>query len=115
MTQDDSRPYGRCAFLGVVGAGLLALLGGHPLQRLGEFFTPVEDALGFGGWRIYTVAATMPTFHRATWRLRVDGLVERPQELSYAELLALPRAHQVSDFHCVTGWSVPQVRWSGVR
>jgi DMSO/TMAO reductase YedYZ molybdopterin-dependent catalytic subunit len=115
MNPDDARPYGRRAFLGVVGAGLLALLGGHPLQRLGEYLTPVEDALGFGGWRIYTVAATMPVFDRRTWRLRVDGLVERPQEFTYAELLALPRARQVTDFHCVTGWSVPHVHWGGVR
>jgi DMSO/TMAO reductase YedYZ molybdopterin-dependent catalytic subunit len=27
----------------------------------------------------------------------------------------MPRADQVSDFHCVTGWSVNDVRWAGVR
>lgn len=32
-----------------------------------------------------------------------------------AELAALPRIEQVSDFHCVTTWSVRAVRWSGVR
>jgi len=67
------------------------------------------------GWRIYTVAATMPRFDPRTWRLRIDGLVERPQELTYRQLLGLPRAEQVSDFHCVTGWSVSDVRWAGVR
>jgi DMSO/TMAO reductase YedYZ molybdopterin-dependent catalytic subunit len=67
------------------------------------------------GWRIYTVAATMPRFDASTWRLRIDGLVDRPQTLTYAQLLALPRSEQVSDFHCVTGWSVPNVRWAGVR
>jgi DMSO/TMAO reductase YedYZ molybdopterin-dependent catalytic subunit len=67
------------------------------------------------GWRIYTVAGTMPTFDPASWRLRIEGLVEEPQELTYAQLRALPRAHQVSDFHCVTGWSVSNVRWAGVR
>jgi DMSO/TMAO reductase YedYZ molybdopterin-dependent catalytic subunit len=115
VTEGGSRPYGRRAFLGVVGAGLLALLGGHPLQRLGEFLTPVEDAVGLGGWRIYTVASTMPVFRRAQWRLRVDGLVEKPLDLTYSELLALPRARQVTDFHCVTGWSIPHVHWTGVR
>jgi DMSO/TMAO reductase YedYZ molybdopterin-dependent catalytic subunit len=115
MDSDDARPYGRRAFLGVVAAGIAAMLGGHPLQRLGELFTPVQSALGFGGWRIYTVAATMPRFDPATWRLRIDGLVERPLELTYAELLALPQAKQVSDFHCVTGWSVAHVHWTGVR
>ena len=67
------------------------------------------------GWRIYTVAATMPVFNRTTWRLRIDGLVERPVTLSYEQLRALPRVEQVSDFHCVTGWSVNHVRWAGVR
>ena len=57
----------------------------------------------------------MPVFDRASWRLRVEGLVEHPLTLSYDELLALPRAEQVSDFHCVTGWSVTNVRWAGVR
>ena len=68
-----------------------------------------------GGWRIYTVAATMPTFNPDRWRLRIDGLVERPQELTYEQLVALPRTEQVADFHCVTGWSVKNVRWAGVR
>src|SRR5581483_4363517 len=68
-----------------------------------------------GGWRIYTVADTMPTFDRATWRLRIDGLVAKPLDLSYDELRGLPRVEQVSTFHCVTGWIVPNVRWGGVR
>ena len=57
----------------------------------------------------------MPTFDRANWRLRVGGLVEHPLELSYDELRALPQASQVTDFHCVTGWTVDNVRWRGVR
>jgi DMSO/TMAO reductase YedYZ molybdopterin-dependent catalytic subunit len=57
----------------------------------------------------------MPRFDPQTWRLEVGGLVERPLSLSYAELRALPRAEQVSTFHCVTGWTVHGVRWGGVR
>ena len=57
----------------------------------------------------------MPVFDRKTWRLRVHGLVDNPLELSHSELRALPRADQVSDFHCVTGWTVRDVRWGGVR
>jgi DMSO/TMAO reductase YedYZ molybdopterin-dependent catalytic subunit len=57
----------------------------------------------------------MPVFEPATWRLRIDGLVRRPLELSYAQLRALPKATQVSDFHCVTGWTVDGVHWGGVR
>ena len=67
------------------------------------------------GWRIYTVAATMPVFEPATWRLKIGGMVARPQELSYHELRALPQAQQTSVFHCVTGWTVNGVHWRGVR
>jgi DMSO/TMAO reductase YedYZ molybdopterin-dependent catalytic subunit len=57
----------------------------------------------------------MPKFHPATWRLRIEGYVDKPTSLSYAELLKLPRAKQVSTFHCVTGWTVKNVHWAGVR
>jgi DMSO/TMAO reductase YedYZ molybdopterin-dependent catalytic subunit len=82
---------------------------------------PFADATGLSrivpstGWRIYTVAATMPTFEPSRWRLSIDGLVRRPVELSYHDLLALPRAEQVSTFHCVTGWTVDHVHWGGAR
>jgi DMSO/TMAO reductase YedYZ molybdopterin-dependent catalytic subunit len=119
---DETRPYGRRAFLGVVGAGVTSLLWGPPVWKIARDALlpaasvlpgPLKDAVAFG-WRIYTVTG-IPRFDPATWRLRVDGLVDRPLVLTYADLRALPRAEQVSDFHCVTGWSVPQVHWAGVR
>jgi DMSO/TMAO reductase YedYZ molybdopterin-dependent catalytic subunit len=57
----------------------------------------------------------MPDPDPATFRLTIGGLVDRPASLSLADLRAMPRADQVSDFHCVTGWSVTGVRWGGVR
>lgn len=51
----------------------------------------------------------------ASWRLTVDGLVDSAVTLSFAELLALPRQDQVTDFHCVEGWSVYDVPWNGVH
>lgn len=39
------------------------------------------------------------------WRLRVDGLVDPPLELSWTDWLALPRGARTLDVHCVTGWS----------
>lgn len=56
-----------------------------------------------------------PEMDRRTFRLRVEGEVERPLSLSWEELRALPRAEQVSDFHCVTTWSRFDVGWAGVR
>jgi DMSO/TMAO reductase YedYZ molybdopterin-dependent catalytic subunit len=117
---DDGRPIGRRAFFGLVGLGLTSLAwGGSALRQVSETASSLDvlpGALDFGsGWRIYAIKTPYPRFDAATWRLRIDGLVERPQELTYAELLALPRAEQVSDFHCVTGWSIQDVRWTGVR
>src|SRR5947209_144346 len=116
MLADDApgRPLGRRAFLGLVGLGLGALVLGRGDSVLPAAVRSVVPGLG-GGWRIYSVNPPMPTFDPASWSLRIDGLVERPQTLAYADLLALPRAEQTSDFHCVTGWSVSGVRWAGVR
>jgi len=47
--------------------------------------------------------------------LVIDGLVEKPLRLTYAELKSLPQIQQSSDFHCVEGWSVKDVRWGGFR
>ncbi len=125
MADDDSdpagRPFGRRAFFGMVGVGLSSLAWGASALDLASKSTlavpeTLRAAIPVGqGWRIYAVNPPYPRFDRATWRLRIEGLVARPQELTYAELLALPQADQTSDFHCVTGWSVDDVRWRGVR
>ena len=120
----SGRPYGRRAFLAVLAGGLSSLAWGAPAWRaVSSALRPAADLLPEGvkeivpsrGWRIYTVGSHMPGFDRHRWRLTIDGLVERSQSLSYDELLALPSADQVSDFHCVTGWTVKNVRWRGVR
>ncbi|HEX2732483.1 MAG TPA: molybdopterin-dependent oxidoreductase [Polyangiaceae bacterium] len=49
------------------------------------------------------------------YRLRVYGEVEHPFELTFAELLALPQTDQRADVHCVTGWTVLDAHWQGVR
>ena len=117
-----ARRLGRAGFLGLVGAGVATLFYGKQISSVTSAVTkPFADATGLSrivpssGWRIYTVADTMPVFDRATWRLKLDGLVGQPLELSYDQLLALPKAEQVSTFHCVTGWTVKDVRWSGIR
>ena len=113
---DGVHRYGRATFLAVTAAGLSSLAWGDPLwRRLSSLGTLLPPSIVPSGWRIYTVAATMPRFDAATWRLEVGGLVDRPLSLTYEQLRALPRAEQVSDFHCVTGWSVSHVHWGGVR
>ncbi len=117
----QGRPLGRRAFLGLAGVGLSSLWWGGAAMHLASESTRLvpeglRAILPFGqGWRIYAVNRPYPRFDAATWRLRIDGLVERPLTLSHAQLLALPQADQTADFHCVTGWSVDDVRWTGVR
>ena len=108
---DESRKLGRGLFLVTVAGGLSSLWWGKSLTRA---VSAVPFSPG-GGWRIYTVAPTMPQFDPATWKLTVGGFVDKPTTLSYHELRALPRTEQVRDFHCVTGWSVGHVHWAGVR
>jgi DMSO/TMAO reductase YedYZ molybdopterin-dependent catalytic subunit len=40
--------------------------------------------------------------------------VDRPQEWTWTQFLELKRKVQVSDFHCVTGWSVNRITWEGL-
>ena len=49
----------------------------------------------------------------AEYRLRIDGLVQSPLDLSYAELLALPKRDQITQHFCIQGWS-GIAKWSGV-
>lgn len=47
------------------------------------------------------------------FRLRIDGLVEHPVELSFAELQAMPKRTQITQHYCIQGWS-GVAEWGGV-
>jgi DMSO/TMAO reductase YedYZ molybdopterin-dependent catalytic subunit len=111
------RAIGRAAFLGIVGAGVAGLFYGRDAMRLAGRVVPdsVEAIVPTSGWRIYTIGNAIPRVDPAGYRLEIDGAVDRPVVYTLADLQSLPQATQVSDFHCVTGWSVEGVRWRGVR
>ena len=46
------------------------------------------------------------------WKLKIDGLVARPMELSLPELRALPARTQITRHDCVEGWSAIG-KWTG--
>ena len=48
------------------------------------------------------------------WELKIDGLVENPVSLSWAQFMALPQFKDVSDLHCVTTWSQFDMEFAGV-
>jgi DMSO/TMAO reductase YedYZ molybdopterin-dependent catalytic subunit len=118
--EPGSKPLGRLAFLGLLAGGVSSLAWASRVSGvLSPFTSAVSQLLGnllpVGGWRIYTISGSMPIFYPNSYALQIDGLVRKPRSFSYDELRALPRAHQVTTFHCVTGWTVPDVRWSGIR
>lgn len=70
--------------------------------------------------RFYRVDISLvtPRVDVAAWTLRIDGLVERPVELSYADLLAMPLVERDITLTCVSnevgGGYVSSARWLGV-
>lgn len=86
--------------------------------------TAVGAGLGYFGFRLWsrpdgfrynTVERPTPTVDPAAFRLTVNGAVGQSRSLTLDEVHALPSVVQVSDFHCVEGWGVNNVRWEGVR
>ncbi len=118
--EPGSKPYGRLAFLALLAGGISSLgwaskVSGYVSPFTSGFSQLLGNLFPVGGWRIYTISGSMPIFDPNAYTLQIDGLVRKPRSFTYEELLALPRDHQVSTFHCVTGWTVSHVHWSGIR
>ena len=64
-------------------------------------------------WPVLSYEST-PKFDPEKYRFKVWGEVENPLELTWAELLALPRVQLTTDIHCVTTWSRYDNAWEGV-
>lgn len=64
-----------------------------------------------------TSKGTTPHLHASDWHLKVDGLVEQPFTLSYAELIALPRIERELTLECISnpigGSMLGNARWTG--
>lgn len=78
-----------------------------PEQRLPPGQRLVQD------WPVLDLGI-QPEIPTASYRLTLDGAVEHPVTLDWAELMALPQSEQVSDMHCVTQWSNYDNRWKGI-
>jgi DMSO/TMAO reductase YedYZ molybdopterin-dependent catalytic subunit len=50
--------------------------------------------------------------NKDTYKLTVDGLVDHPLSLSYADLQAYPQISQLMDLNCVEGWNFT-AKWTG--
>ncbi|SCF61005.1 Oxidoreductase molybdopterin binding domain-containing protein [Streptomyces sp. MnatMP-M17] len=116
---------GRRLVLSMLGLGAAGLVAAPYLQRGLEAFlgsAADKDPTGLtgllpngGGFRYYSVTASVPRKDADTYRLTVDGLVDRPATYTLDALRKLPQTRMVRDVQCVTGWRVPHTPFEGVR
>jgi methionine sulfoxide reductase catalytic subunit len=141
--RDSSHPepvYTRRGFLkAAVGAGMALTLGPTFVHWLGQSFqlpgpdeyakdnanqllpdpvplpesSPPAGGGAEGHFRVYTVT-DIPSFNNSNWSFTVDGLVDKKLSWNWEEFVQLQREVQVSDFHCITGWSVYKNTWEGI-
>ncbi len=141
LTEFKTQPfYTRKAFIrSVIGAGVTISVGPALIKWIGNLWTgqalqsqnkvdanqlipapqPLADSappIGGGAsdsFRSYSVTP-LPIFNNENWSFTIDGLVEEPVTWNWEQFVALKRSVQVSDFHCVTGWSVYKNTWEGI-
>ena len=81
-------------------------------EGISPYVTPSEEF-----YRIDT-ALVVPRVDAASWRLRIDGMVDRPWQIDYEELLAMPSVEQPVTLQCVSnqvgGDLVDSAVWQGV-
>ncbi len=71
----------------------------------GVKLTPIKDQLNNG------LRGTQ-YIDRASYRLTIDGLVNKPLSLTYDDLLAYPQEVRLNTMNCVEGWNFV-AKWTG--
>ena len=122
-TENGGAPVGRRVVLAMLGLGAAGVVWGSKVaEAFNRALAPVQamDGTGLtsllpaaGRFRIYSVVGFLPKRTDEEYRLKVTGLVERPLELTLADIQAMAPTRLVRDFQCVTGWRVPDVPWKG--
>ena len=79
---------------------------GMPVVPAGQVITTKWPVLDLG---------LQPDIPLDKWELVLDGAVEHPVHLNWADFMTLPQTEDISDFHCVTTWSKLNMPWKGVR
>jgi DMSO/TMAO reductase YedYZ molybdopterin-dependent catalytic subunit len=92
-----------------------------PLPEGAELVVPGITPLVVPNRSFYRIdtALLVPHLDATTWSLKVSGMVDRPYELTYAELLAMPLIEQYVTIACVSnevgGDLVGNAKWRGAR
>ncbi len=89
------------------------IMGSGPLNRDGVPSLPPEQR-SVNNWPVLDLGIH-PEISREEWSLKITGAVSETRVLRFKDLLQLPVIEDVSDFHCVTGWSQLGMKWRGVR
>lgn len=139
LIDDDNPIYKRRSFLRMLCGGILGLIFSPVITKwfllnfssvseqastsIKNSFSPlplpnVKSAPPIGGgrkgeFRYYTVTE-IPKLNDENWSFTIDGLVEQHSNYKWDQFVQLKRVVQISDFHCVTGWSVYSVTWEGI-
>lgn len=107
---------GRAAFLGLTGATAAALLLGQKGVSVSlPKVSLVPNVASADGFTIYTVTGGYPRFDAASYRLRIDGMVNNSFTMTIDDILRHPAVTETRFYQCVTGWAVPHTRWTGIR
>jgi len=84
----------------------------HPVPGTRRELTPIEDH-----YRV-DIVTTAPALDPTRWRLKVGGLVSRPQDLTLADVMREPPMHQFVTLSCISnpigGDLISTTRWTGV-
>lgn len=51
----------------------------------------------------------------ADWKLQISGEVDNPNTLNFRSLMKLRQVNLTCDVHCVTGWTLLDSKWRGIR
>jgi DMSO/TMAO reductase YedYZ molybdopterin-dependent catalytic subunit len=78
---------------------------GEATEFMGKKLTPISQQGN-------NALAGTQVINNETYRLVVDGLVDNPLNLSYADLLAYPQISKLADLDCVEGWGFT-AKWTG--
>jgi len=73
---------------------------------------PGQQLVAPGKWPI--IGERKPAESEQPWSLEIAGEVAQPMSFSVAELQSFPQTERIEDIHCVTRWSMLDVRIRGV-
>lgn len=76
-------------------------------EYMGQKLTPISEQYNNG-------IAGLQEIDRESYRLIVDGLVDKPLSLTYSDLLQFSQESRLMDLNCVEGWKFT-AKWTGPR